>query len=234
MAERPESSSPNSSRSLAERFGMTLDAVEDLLRGTHEEYAYPQSLPPVEDTPSAPIVEAAGMLAESEPMPTNQDNPTAPASSETSTTVVKTKSVMPVSGGFMAAIFTVLLIAFGIAASFSHGCFEQRKDHPAAKPIDTIQNMLHEQDEKASTPPEPPTQTPPGQVPPEALAVPNDKAPKTSEAAPLPHTSHAKLQTTSSFEAEEQLAELRADGNSKAHIKRIRKNGMMRYEVYSK
>jgi hypothetical protein len=233
MPDRAESKSPQHTRSLAERFGMTPGAIDDLLRGTHEEYSATPSLPPVEARIPTPIEEAATLLETSEPENmTTPSNTPSPQSSE-----VKRISTMPVSGGFIVAVFTVLLIVLGIAVSFRRGCFEQRKDHAAAKPVDTIQNMLAQQAEKASTPPVVPTQVPPDSVPPEALAIPHNEpgssgnAARSSVAAHGP--GHPALETTSNYEAEEHLAELKADGNSKAHLKQIRKNGVTRYEVYS-
>jgi hypothetical protein len=41
------------------------------------------------------------------------------------------------------------------------------------------------------------------------------------------------LRTSSNFEAEERLAELRAEGKSKAHLKSINKHGSVHFQVYS-
>jgi hypothetical protein len=45
---------------------------------------------------------------------------------------------------------------------------------------------------------------------------------------------HPVLQTSSNFEAEERLADLRADGNTKAHIKSVRKHGSVSYQVLAR
>ena len=224
MPEQPELT-PTPLKSLAERYGMTAESIEDILRGTHEEYRAASPTLPVEETPVPPIVEAAKVLP-----------PTPPA-----TVPPPLHRTRPISGGFMVAIFTVLLIALGIAISFRRGCFEQRSERTALKPVDTIQTLLQKQAEKASTPPETPSDVPPDVVPKESLEVPN-VAPLETPRAPKKEAQHEEktsttkpsLETSSSYEAEEQLAELRADGATKAHIERVKKNGSTRYRVYSK
>jgi hypothetical protein len=42
------------------------------------------------------------------------------------------------------------------------------------------------------------------------------------------------LQTSSEFDAEERLADLRADGNTKAHIRPVHKHGTVSYQVLAK
>jgi hypothetical protein len=213
MAESPHLSSERASR-LAERFGMTRADVENLLTETHAEYSA-DALPPML-APDAPIEQAARAIP-------NAESPAIPPAVSTRT--------QPLSGGFIAVLLTVLLIGLGIALSFRQGCFQQRHEGQAAKPVDTIQNMLNNAAEQASSP-RPPTNVPPGEVPPEALAVPREE--------PLVHhtdriaASKPALETSSNLEAEERLAELRASGNSRARMRTIHKGGSISYQVLSK
>jgi hypothetical protein len=191
-------------RRLAERFGMTRADIEHLLTDTHAEYA--------KDTPpksSLPPVESA-----------------APASSHPK----------PLSGGVLAVIFTILLIGLGIALSLKQGCFEQRRDRLAApdnrshaKPADSTKN-IQDQEPEQSAAPFPPTTVPPGELPPEAqVKIPKSITHHAKAASPRP-----LLQTSSEYEAEERLADLRADGNTKARIRSIRKHGTVSYQIISK
>ena len=109
MAERPEAQNPLATR-LAERYGMTNDAVEDLMNQTQTEYSG-KAAPPVETSSQTPIEEAAARLP----------------SSADPTIMIKSAN-KPLSGGFLAAIFTVLLIALAVALSFQRGCFQQRNE----------------------------------------------------------------------------------------------------------
>jgi hypothetical protein len=216
MAERPGGSLQNPLASkLAERYGMTADNVDELLTKTQSEYS--GTLPPV--TPSdTPIEQAAANIG------------------TTTTTRVKSGSEKSLSGGLLAAIFVVLLIALGVALSFQKGCFHQRDEAKAPAHIDTIQSILKQQAEQASTPPIPPSTTNPNDVPPEALVVPREEPPGTSgkpsssgitSATQSPST----LRTSSNFEAEERLAELRANGYARAHMKTIKRRGSVTYIV---
>ncbi len=53
-------------------------------------------------------------------------------------------------------------------------------------------------------------------------------------ATPTSSTRNVALSTTSSFSAQEKLAELKADGNKNAKIQRVTKNGVTLYQVKSK
>jgi hypothetical protein len=216
MAESPHLTSQSErARQLAERFGMTRADVENVLTETHAEYSG-DALPPAMLAPEAPIEQAARATP-------NAESSAIPSAASTRT--------QPLSGGFIAVLLTVLLIGLGIALSFRQGCFQQRHEREAAKPVDTIQNMLNNAAEQASSP-RPPTNVPPGEVPPEALAVPREEPP----ANHADHTAASKptLETSSNFEAEERLAELRANGNSHARMKTIRKGGSISYQVLAK
>src|SRR5581483_10634386 len=203
------------SQALAERFGMAPEDVERLLEETHREYAG-EVLPPVSSIGTSPVEEAAAKLPSAE----NESVPPA------------TTGARPLSGGFIAGLFTVLLIALGIALSFREGCFRQRHAREAQKPVDTIQSLLNRATTQASTP-RPPTNVAPGEVPPEALVVPREEPPGTSgpassrgitsESEALKADHLPTLETPSNFEAEERLAELRANGNSHAHMKAVRR-----------
>ena len=236
MAERPnlisqsERSTSDRASRLAERFGMTRADMEGLLTETHAEYPN-APLPPATLTPHVPIERAAETIT------------TPPASSTPAPVQPQSK---PLSGGFIAGLFTVLLIGLGIALSFHQGCFQQRHEISAAKPVDTVQNMLNNAAEQASTP-RPPTNVPPGEVPPESLVVPREEPPGTSgqpSNSGSTTESQAKraavsaprpvLQTSSEFEAEERLAELRADGNSHARIRVLHKSGRVAYQVVAR
>ena len=214
MAESPipPSSNPLAAR-LAERYGMTVENADELLNKTKSEYSG-SAMPPVEEKPETPIEQAAATL------------PSAPV-----TQTVKSKQF---GGGFLAAIFVVLLIALGVALSFQKGCFRQRMEREAVKPVDTIQSMLSQQAKQASTPPVQPSQTPPNEVPPEALAVPQEEPPG-STGKPVPWTPGlAPFSTTSNYEAEERLAELHAEGYSRAHMRAVKRHGSITYIVTTK
>ena len=231
---------------LAERYGVTPDAMEAIISATGHEYSPAPSanLPPSEHAPEAPIEHAASMLASSEISSLlNENNPTAPMPAP-----IVIHETKPLGSGVLTAIFTLLLIALGIALSFQRGCFRQRRLSEITKPVDTIQSLLSQQAQKASTPPQNPTQVSPEQVPPEALVVPREEPPGTSgtpsnsgimseaEAEKASGISSPKpvLQTSSNFEAEERLAELRAGGFAKARIKAMHKGGGTVYRIYRK
>jgi hypothetical protein len=198
-------------RRLAERFGMTRADIEHLLTATQAEYS--KDTPP----PSALLPEP--------PIARPRSNP------------------KPLSGGFLAVVFAVLLIGLGIAASLKQGCFPQRRERRIAeenrlhpKPVDTskkTENPVAAQADSSGEQPSapiPPTNVPPGQLPPESLAgIPKSTAHHATPASPRP-----LLQTTSNFEAEERLADLRADGNTKARIKSVRKHEAISYPVLAK
>ncbi len=231
----PEQPNPigqeNPLQSLATRYGMTTSDIEDILRGTNEEYRKPAPSNSIEtiSTPTATAPESA--------LP-----PSAVSSVKAAGFDEELHRSRPLSGGFMIALYTVLLIVLGIAFSFRRGCFEQRAERAASKPIDTIQNLLNQQTAKASTPPVTPADVTPDQLPPEAVEIPRETPP------PSPHTKAVRkqehtapvtsirpvLETSSSYEAEEQLAELKADGQSKAHISKVTKNGATRYRLFAK
>jgi hypothetical protein len=212
MAESPNLASQNERVTrLAERYGMTRADIELLLTATHAEYS--------KDTPPTPA------LLPEPPIARPRSNP------------------KPLSGGFLAVVFAVLLIGLGIAASLKQGCFPQRSDRRMAaenrahqKSVDTLkktQNPAASQADSSSEQPSapiPPTNVPPGQLPPESLSgIPKSIAHHATPAAARP-----LLQTTSNFEAEERLADLRADGNTKARIKSVRKRGAISYQIFSK
>ena len=221
MAERLGTSDGRSRVSvLAERFGMTNEEVEELLRATREEYSAQNKIP--EETLPPPILQ--------------------PATPEQSADSFKGP---PVSGVFLAVLFAALLIALAIALSLQQGWFKQRGETKPVAQVDTIQHLLNHAAAQASTPPEKTSDLPADEVPSEALAVPHEEPPSKSAPAassgrnrnilrPEPITHRPALTTSSNFEAEEQLAELRADGNSKARIKTTRKGGGHRYEVFAK
>ncbi|MFI5202254.1 MAG: hypothetical protein ACHQNE_07695, partial [Candidatus Kapaibacterium sp.] len=233
MAERPQHP-PSSDRAsaMAARFGMTREAVEELLHQTHSEYpsAEASALPPAEPAAKTSIEQAA------EKLPVNPEAVPPPAARP---------AAKPLGGGFIAAIFIVLLIALGVALSFRQGCFHRRNERQSAKPVDTIQMMMNSAAKQASSPPLPATNVPPGEVPPEALVVPREEPPGTSgpnsnsgitteaqalQADQIPPLKPA-LVTSSNFEAEEELAQLRAGGKSHAYMKAVHRHGTISYRV---
>ncbi len=154
-----------------------------------------------------------------------------PVVTPSETPVASSAQPRPLSGGALAVIFSILLIGLAIALSLKQGYFPQRSDRiaaaenrAAAKLADTTKN----QDQSAA--PFPPSVVPPGELPPESqVEIPRKIAHHVSAAAPRP-----LLQTSSEFEAEERLADLRADGNTKARIKSTRKHGTISYQIFSK
>jgi hypothetical protein len=201
---------------------MTRADIEHLLTATQAEYS--KDTPPSTLPPTPPLLSTPPLFPE-QPIARPRSNP------------------KPLSGGFLAVMFAVLLIGLGIAASLKQGCFQQRSERRIAaenrlhpKPVDTskkTQNPATGQVDSVSDQPSapiPPTNVPPGQLPPESLAgIPKSTAHHATPASPRP-----LLQTTSNFEAEERLADLRADGNTKARIKSVRKHGSISYQVLAK
>jgi hypothetical protein len=159
--------------------------------------------------------------------------PSAPAPAALSTaTVSKPK---PLGAGSLAIIFAILLVGLMIAFSLKEGYFPQRPDRIAAsenrahaKPADTAKT------DDQSAPPFQPTTVPPGELPPEAqVTIPHSVTHGVTNST-KPASVRPALQTSSEFEAEERLAELRADGNTKARIKSVRKHGTVSYQVFGK
>jgi hypothetical protein len=211
MAERPGQPPQNPlANRLAERYGMTAENADELVNKTQREYSG-TTLPPVE-LASTPIEQAAARIPDATPI---------------------RKPEKSLSGGFLAAIFTILLIGLGVALSFQKGCFQQRHQLKTVSPLDSIQSLIKQQTDSASMPPVPPTQASPGKLPPEAAATPREEPPGTSGRSTTKGlTLHRPtLRTSSNFEAEEHLAELRANGYSRAHMRSIRKKGNVIYIV---
>jgi hypothetical protein len=195
---------------------MTRADIEHLLTQTHSEYlgdaAPPVAVPPTEPAPVSSVKPP--------------DVP--PASSS---------RPQPLSGGSLAIIFAILLIGLAIAFSLKQGYFPQRSDRRVAqdirsipKPADSVQNSQKDTTDDQSAPPFQPTTVPPGELPPEAAVSSQITTPHPVRKAAV----HPVLQTSSNFEAEERLADLRADGNAKAHIKSVRKHGSVSYQVLAR
>jgi hypothetical protein len=215
MAESPNLSS-NSERAarLAERFGMTRADIEHLLTNTNSEYAGGSAPVPETPKPEAPV-----------------------------TPILQSSRPQPLGAAALTIIFAILLIGLAIALSLKEGYFQQRKDRQTVsnnssqtKPADSTQKKPKGATDQASSeddpsaPPFQPTVVPPGELPPEAQVGNRIQAPRhvaTASARPL-------LQTSSEFEAQEKLADLRADGNTHARIKSVRKHGTVSYQVLGK
>jgi hypothetical protein len=201
MPEAPTPLSPTSERrqQLAERFGMTPDAVERILTDTHDEYA------------------ATTVASEQNP----------PVAKRTSSGT---------GGGLTAAILVALFVILGITMSFKKGCFEQRNhaSKVAQKPVDTVQTMMNDQTQAASTPPVTPSDVDSNEVPPEALVVPNETPGASNSGittmAQAVRQSRPVAVTSSYFEAQERLAELKSEGRSRARM--VRRKGQ--YEVFAR
>ena len=160
----------------------------------------------------------------------NTPQTTAPAT--VAAPVTTSSKPKPLGAGSLAIIFAILLIGLMIAFSLKEGYFPQRQDRIAAsenrshaKPADTAKT------DDQSPPPFQPTTVPPGELPPEAQVTVPHSVIHTAKSATA---DRPMLQTTSNFEAEEKLADLRADGNTKARIKSVRKHGAVNYQVLSK
>lgn len=223
---------------MAARFGMTREAVEELLHQTHAEYPTASSetstLPPAEPVAKTPIEQAA------EKLPNRIETVPPPPAAR--------PAAKPLGGGFIAGIFIVLLIALGVALSFRQGCFHRRNEQKSTKPVDTIQTMLSRAAKQASSPPLPTTTVPPGEIPPEALVTPREEPPGTTgppsnsgitAEPPAMRADHLPppkpiLVTSSNFEAEEELAQLHARGKPHAYMKAVRQRGTISYRVFSK
>jgi hypothetical protein len=212
-------------RRLAERYGMTRADIEHLLTQTHSEY----SGSPIATT-ETPIAQAA------ERTPIAQAPIIPPR---------KSSRPQPLSGAALAIIFAILLIGLGIAFSLKQGYFQQRSDRktsadnrPNPKLADTSKNSPSDSAETEPAPPFQPTIVPPGELPPEAQVSRQITAPHPARKTAPHHIrkagAHPVLQTSSEFDAEERLADLRADGNTKAHIRPVHKHGTVSYQVLSK
>ncbi len=217
MAERPNQPS-NSERTarLAERFGMTRADIEHLLTQTHSEYSG-DAVAPAVVRPTEPVPIASAKPVDASPAASSRPQ--------------------PLSGTSQVIIFAILLIGLAIAFSLKQGFFQQRSDRRVAqdirsipKPADSVRNNQKDTTDDQSAPPFQPTVVPPGELPPEAAVSSQITSPHTVHKA----TVHPVLQTSSNFEAEERLADLRADGNTKAHIKSIRKHGAVSYQVLAR
>jgi hypothetical protein len=229
MAESPNLSSQSERATrLAERFGMTRADIEHLLTQTHSEYSGGPT--PINATAETPIAQAAGRTPISE-------TPVIPPS--------QSSRPRPLSGVALAIIFAILLIGLGIAFSLKEGYFQQRSDRKTAaenrlhpKLADTTRNSQSDSTEDESAPPFQPTTVPPGELPPEAQVSHQITAAhpvrKTSGHPLRKASARPLLQTSSEFDAEERLADLRADGDIKAHIKSAHKHGAVSYQVLTK
>jgi hypothetical protein len=227
MAERPNiSSQQERAARLAERFGMTRADVEHLLTQMHSEYSGgPTPTAAASEIPIA--LEASGLPISKNP-------------------VIPPSRPQRLSGGALAIIFAILLIGLAVAFSLKEGYFQQRSDRktaadnrPHPKPTDTAPNSQSDSTEDESAPPFQPTTVAPGELPPEAQVgrqiTPAHPARKTSTPRHIRKASaRPVLQTSSEFDAEERLADLRADGNTKAHIRSVHKHGTVSYQVLSK
>lgn len=230
---------------LAERYGMTPDAIEQIISGTSS-IREPAALESVNAEPV--IVEAPQTVAATDARPDRRlprENPR----------VATHPPRDPKSGpGLTIALAVVVLIGLAVALSFKKGCYSQRSAVVKFKPnaTDTLQRLEAEAAQKASEPPTPSPVTPP-QVPPEALVAPKESpkgtiGPPSSAGATTmqeaikesqksaPHSATPKpaLTTSSSLEAEERLAELHASGSRKAKIVVKGSGSRKTYSVYKR
>jgi hypothetical protein len=237
---------------LAERYGMTPDAIEQIITGT-------SAIEPNADENTMPASTAAANVPVAAPVadvrPTSPETPR--PKPENPRAAAKPALGTPKSGpGATIAIIAVAIIGLAIALSFKKGCFQQRNFSDRFRPnsTDTLQKMEAEAARQASEPPVQPTPVTPPQVPPEALVVPREtptgttgppssagattmqEAVKESKAAvkkPAPAPKPI-LKTSSYMQAEERLAELHASGFTKAHIVAKGTGERKTYSVYSR
>lgn len=243
MAESPELPDVNDReyspaiRRLAERYGMTPEAIEQIVTGANAVAPGPTV---TTHAPSA-VVDRA---------PAQHSAPLADAPDNRKAAVPPSRT--PSGPGLPIAIAIVVLIGLGVALSFKQGCYRQRGSDEALRPnvSDTLQSQQIDAAKQASEPPVQPTPVTPPQVPPEALNTPRETPPGTT-GPPPPSDNQAQtaksaprstgtrpakpvLSTSSHLQAEEQLAELRANGNMRARIVARGTGAKRTYKVYSR
>jgi hypothetical protein len=121
----------------------------------------------------------------------------------------------------------VILGLFAIMFFIARGC-DNKPAQQAQTPITVIDTVV-KTDTLATTD----TVAVPVEPPPAAAPATNRPRARRA-AAPASSTRNVALSTTSSFSAQEKLAELKADGNNKAKIQRVTKNGVTLYQVKTK
>jgi len=118
----------------------------------------------------------------------------------------------------------VILGLFAIMFFVMRGC----DDKPAQQAPTTVIDTVVKTDTLATTD----TVAVPVETPAAAPAKPAADRPRARRAAATSSsTRNVALSTTSSFSAQEKLAELKADGNKNAKIQRVTKNGVTLYQV---
>jgi hypothetical protein len=244
MAELPEVTPVNDReyspavRQLAERYGMTPESIEQIVSGTATR----------SDATTPPVAEVAH---EPSVAPTNV--PVTPPVMERKTSARVPPARAKSGPGLPIAIAIVTLIGLGVALSFKQGCYRQRGSEQAVRPnaSDTLQSQQLDAAKQASEPPVQPTPVTPPQVPPEALNVPRESpagttgpagSPSkttsptsgTTSGATKPRVRKPVLTTSSTLQAEEHLAELRANGNMRARIVAHGSGAKRTYKVYAR
>jgi hypothetical protein len=123
-------------------------------------------------------------------------------------------------------IGVVILGLFAIAFFAMRGC-EDKPAQQAQTPTTVIDTVV-KTDTLATTD----TVTVPVESPAATPAKPATNRPRTRRAGAASSSArNVALSTTSSFSAQEKLAELKADGNKNAKIQRVTKNGVTLYQV---
>ena len=122
-----------------------------------------------------------------------------------------------------------LLVLGGLAAMiyFARGCNNEASNQPQSPGSTFIVDTVIKTDTLATTD----TVTIPT---PEAPAAAPARRRATARRSTASASRNVALSTTSSFSAQERLAELKADGYTKANIRRVTKNGVTLYQVRTK
>jgi hypothetical protein len=224
---------------LAERYGMTPQAIEQIIAGSPAN-GIEQGFPTVA---GAPATDAALSGAISEPL-----------SASPGVAAKAVERPRPTGLGLPLAMVLILLIGVGLTLSVKQGCFQRRDSGPTnlSAARDTLQAQQTDSAKQASEPPIEPSSVAPPQVPPESLVTPRESpagttgptsnAGATNMAQAKKESAHRvtrsvrkpTLTTSSPLEAEERLAELRAAGNSRARIVRNGDEENPSYRVYTR
>lgn len=230
---------------LSERYGIDPARLDAMLgkpkEGTadqpiHQPNAAPLSpvaapMPPIT---AQPVV--AGPVISSAPSSTNYQTPPKQIRAEGSSlsspprgfskdTTYKKESTSPLTWIIGLAILGILAIMFFM----TRGCGPEaaKKTVPPVSTIDSneLTDSTMVQDSSAVEDTIAIAETP---DPPPAKPSPRRNSRRASVGS---STRNVSLSTTSSYSAQERLAELRADGNRAAHIKKVQKNGVTLYQV---
>ncbi len=205
------SGSADASKRLSERFGIPEQEVRKLLYGSGSSAA--PTPPPPTPPPTPPVIQPPVIM----PQPEHHWNP-----------VSTLGALLGVIGilALAAAIVIIMRVQHHEPPMIVDMPPRHEMPAPAAEPPPPSAMPKDSCCQPSTAVTDKPTETAPAEEP---------KQEKPTVSKPAHHkvktSSAAAYRTSNSMEAEEKLAELRADGHSKAKIRTITKNGVTLYEV---